>query len=113
MKLLCKGYNQGYTESVKTAISIPDDLFQSAEDLAKQLGIPRSQLYAIALKEYVKHCRTEEVTRRLDELYAKESARVDSLLERLQTMTIRDQNSQDGGCQDGKGQDEECQDERW
>ena len=34
---------------MRTAISIPDDLFESAEELAAELGMSRSQLYATAL----------------------------------------------------------------
>ena len=38
---------------MKTAISIPDPLFKEAERLTKRLRIPRSQLYARALEDYI------------------------------------------------------------
>jgi predicted transcriptional regulator len=38
---------------MKTAISIPDDLFEAAERLARKLGKPRSVLYAEAVAEYL------------------------------------------------------------
>ncbi|MBA3234153.1 MAG: ribbon-helix-helix protein, CopG family [Propionibacteriales bacterium] len=38
---------------MKTAISIPADLFRSTEDLAIKLGKSRSQLYREALAEYL------------------------------------------------------------
>ncbi|MEM6753148.1 MAG: ChpI protein, partial [Cyanobacteria bacterium P01_C01_bin.38] len=33
---------------MKTAISIPDPLFEAAEQFAKRLGLSRSELYAMA-----------------------------------------------------------------
>ena len=44
-------YNQGYTRGMKTAISIPDPVFRSAERLAARLGLSRSELYCRALKD--------------------------------------------------------------
>ncbi len=39
---------------MKTAISIPDDLFKSADDLARRQGKSRSQLYAEAMADYLR-----------------------------------------------------------
>jgi predicted transcriptional regulator len=72
---------------MKTAISIPDDLFQAAERLANQLGIPRSRLYSMAVEEFVEQRQAEDITRRLDEVYAEESSGVDPFLTELQTRT--------------------------
>ena len=36
---------------MKTAVSIPDPVFEAAEELARRLGLTRSGLYALALKE--------------------------------------------------------------
>ena len=38
---------------MKTAISLPDDVFESADELAEQMGVSRSRLYATAVAEYV------------------------------------------------------------
>lgn len=51
---------------MKTAISLPDRLFDEAETLAERLGKSRSQLYAEALADYVARHDPDEVTRRLD-----------------------------------------------
>jgi predicted transcriptional regulator len=56
-------------DPVKTAISLPDDLFRRAEDLAQRLGIPRSQLYARALSRYVADHAPSHITAALDEVY--------------------------------------------
>jgi metal-responsive CopG/Arc/MetJ family transcriptional regulator len=38
---------------MKVAVSIPEDLFDSAETLGKRLGVSRSRLYASALAEFL------------------------------------------------------------
>ena len=47
---------------MKTAISIPDEIFKRAERLARRLGISRSQLYAHAVEDYVKKRQPESIT---------------------------------------------------
>jgi metal-responsive CopG/Arc/MetJ family transcriptional regulator len=39
---------------VKTAISLPKPLFDEVASLAKELKIPRSRLFALALEEYIR-----------------------------------------------------------
>jgi metal-responsive CopG/Arc/MetJ family transcriptional regulator len=58
---------------VKTAVSIPDPLFQAAERLARRRGVARSQLYAEALERLVgektsAEDRTAQVNRVVAEL---------------------------------------------
>lgn len=53
---------------MKTAISIPDELFKRADELARQSGKSRSQLYREALSEYLHRHDPLAVTRALDEL---------------------------------------------
>jgi metal-responsive CopG/Arc/MetJ family transcriptional regulator len=45
---------------MKTAVSIPDPLFQAAERLARRRGLRRSQLYAEALAHLVADERSDE-----------------------------------------------------
>jgi predicted transcriptional regulator len=52
----------GYTISMKTAISIPDEVFKKAEQLARRLGMSRSQLYREAVEDYVNRRRPESIT---------------------------------------------------
>ena len=47
---------------MKTAISVPDDLFQKAERLAKRTKKSRSQLFSDALREYLARHVPDEVT---------------------------------------------------
>lgn len=53
---------------MKTAVSVPDDVFRSAERLAKRLKKSRSQLYSEALAEYVARRAPAEVTEAYDRL---------------------------------------------
>ncbi len=53
---------------MKTAVSIPDQLYQRAEDLARRLGKSRSQVYREALADYLARREPTAVTRSLDEL---------------------------------------------
>lgn len=54
---------------MKTAVSIPDRIFQSAEKLAVRLGVSRSELYARALANLVDKHR-EDITSQLNQVYA-------------------------------------------
>ena len=51
-----------YTPGMKTAVSLPDDLFAAADRHAEQAGKSRSQLYAEAIAEYLDRRAPEEIT---------------------------------------------------
>lgn len=53
---------QRYTKGTKTAVSIPDDVFEGAERLAQRTSKSRSQLFSDALREYVARHSEDEVT---------------------------------------------------
>ena len=57
--------------SMKTAISLPDELFKAAEETAAELGIPRSWLFAVAVKEFISKYRKEHITEQLNRVYEK------------------------------------------
>lgn len=61
---------------MKTAVSLPDELFARAEALAHRTGRSRSSLYAEALRCYLDaaEAQSDEVTAALDALYADEPA---------------------------------------
>ena len=73
---------------MKTAISLPDDLFESADELAERLGVSRSELYAEAVAEYLAKHRNEDVTARLNEVYADEASGVDQTLRSAQARSL-------------------------
>lgn len=47
---------------MKTAVSLPDDIFRAAEKHARRARKSRSQLYAEALSEYLARHAPDEVT---------------------------------------------------
>jgi metal-responsive CopG/Arc/MetJ family transcriptional regulator len=55
---------------MKTAVSIPDEVFQGAERLARRTRKSRSQLFSDALREYVARHAPDEVTDAMDEVCA-------------------------------------------
>ena len=55
---------------MKTAISIPDDVFAGAERLAKRTKKSRSQLFSDAVREYLARHTAEEVTEAMNRVYA-------------------------------------------
>jgi metal-responsive CopG/Arc/MetJ family transcriptional regulator len=73
---------------MKTTISIPNSIFRAAEKLSHRLGITRSELYANAVAEYIQKHRNDKISKKLDEIYEKESSSLDSKLMALQSDSI-------------------------
>jgi len=73
---------------VKTAVSVPDPVFEAGERLAQRLGVSRSHLYAAALRAYLERHDDEEVTRRLNEVYGSEPSEPDPTLTQLATLAL-------------------------
>lgn len=75
---------------MKTAISLPDDLFASADALAARLGVSRSELYATAVAEFLAKHTASQVTAQLDRLYGGEGgAPLSRPLRQAQTRSLR------------------------
>jgi metal-responsive CopG/Arc/MetJ family transcriptional regulator len=73
---------------MKTAISLPDDLFRAGDALAKRLKVSRSELYARALGEYLAKHRADQVTQRLNAVYAAEDSSLEPGLGALQARAL-------------------------
>jgi metal-responsive CopG/Arc/MetJ family transcriptional regulator len=56
--------------TVKTAISIQESLFDQVNELAEELQIPRSQLFALAVEEFIKRHENRSIFEALNEVYA-------------------------------------------
>ena len=76
---------------MKVAISVPDPVFQAAERFAKERGIPRSQLFTEALKEYLDQHGADAITARLDRVYESESSALDQPLIQAQSAVLTDE----------------------
>jgi predicted transcriptional regulator len=57
----------GYTFGMKTAVSIPEDIFEGAERLAKQTKRSRSRLFSDALQEYLARHAPDKITEAMNE----------------------------------------------
>ena len=69
------GYTSSYTRHMKTAISLPDDLFEAAEKMARRLKISRSELYQRAIAHFLQQQSSDIVRESLDRVYSKKSNR--------------------------------------
>ena len=75
---------------MKTAISIPDKVFEAAERTAKRLGVSRSELYVNAIRDYLERHSGERITEQLNEVYSDSRADgdLDPALMNAQTRTV-------------------------
>jgi metal-responsive CopG/Arc/MetJ family transcriptional regulator len=62
---------------MKTAVSIPDAVFEATENLAQRMNKSRSEVYRLALTEYVAHHAPEYVTEAMDRVCAEVGGEVD------------------------------------
>lgn len=51
---------------MKTAISLPDDLFALADEFAKNLGMSRSELYATAIRQFIITLQRDDLTEQIN-----------------------------------------------
>ena len=68
------GMTELYSSLVKTAVSIPNPVFEAADRAAARRGISRSELYAQALRELLARDDAEDVTARLDAIHGDPTA---------------------------------------
>jgi len=75
---------------MKTAISIPDEIFEQAERLAKTRGWSRSELYANAVSAFIKSERFSGVREKLDAVYGdrREDSAVEPLIANAQARSL-------------------------
>ena len=78
----------GYDVGMKIAISLPDELFESADELAERMGVSRSELYARAMAEYLAKHRDEDVTAKLNEVFGEEPSGLDPSIRKAQTRSV-------------------------
>jgi metal-responsive CopG/Arc/MetJ family transcriptional regulator len=57
----------GYTEDMKTAISLPDDTYEEATRQAAELGISRSEFFARAARRYLQELASRSLTEQINE----------------------------------------------
>ena len=73
---------------MKTAISMPDELFSRAETFAKRHRLTRSALVSRAVDEFLHRNQGSDITARLNEVYAKRDSSLDPALQRMQFASL-------------------------
>ena len=75
---------------MKTAISLPNELFERAEATAKSMRLSRSELYARAISDYLKTHEEAEIPRKLNEFYIVTPAKIDEGFRRVAMKRLRE-----------------------
>ena len=73
---------------MKTAISIPDPLFEAAEQFAHDNGLSRSELFARAVQLYLQTFKYQGITDALDQVYTDETSILDPAITAAQTRVL-------------------------
>ncbi len=73
---------------MKTAISVPNDVFERIERYAKKKKMSRSQLFSKAAEEYLDKREKEDITVNLNEVYSKEDSSVDPVLLKMALISL-------------------------
>lgn len=73
---------------MKTAISIPDNVFRTADRFARRKKLSRSAVFTKAVAEFLAHHRQEDVTEQLNAVYGKMNSSLDSVVHGLQFTSI-------------------------
>lgn len=73
---------------MKTAISVPDQVFTAADHLARTLGMSRSQLYSTALARFLEQHDDSAITAKLNDIYAEHPSAVDEDAQELQARSL-------------------------
>ncbi len=73
---------------MKTAISIPDEVFNQAETLAQTLGMSRSELYTQAIIAYLKDAQSSQITDKLNQVYAHQKSKLPDEIAQMQFSSL-------------------------
>jgi metal-responsive CopG/Arc/MetJ family transcriptional regulator len=63
---------------MKTAISLPDAVYEAADDLAGRMKVTRSKLYVMALEKFIKENQESDITNRINQFIEKHGQPNDS-----------------------------------
>src|SRR5437899_1660582 len=81
-------HRAGYTPGMKTAISIPDDVFEKAERLARRMKKSRSELFSKAVAEYIARHAPDHVTETMNEVCAEVGLETDPFVAAASQRTL-------------------------
>jgi len=66
--------------TMKTAISVDDDLITEADRTAREMGVSRSRLFSLALESYLRNREHERILDQLNRVYAGKAGAADKRL---------------------------------
>ena len=78
---------------MKTTISVPNQLYKASMKAARKMKLSRSAFYAKAVEEFIEHQAPDDLTSRLDRVYASEPSSIDPVLAKAQSRSIRNKES--------------------
>lgn len=56
--------------TVKTAVSLPEEVYEQVEALAQEMGVARSRVVTLALERFLARRRNERLLEQINEAYA-------------------------------------------
>ena len=74
---------------MKTALSIPEDIFEQGERLARRLCVTRSRLYARALADFVVQHEDDKITSSMNEVLREVGPEGDAFARRAARQALR------------------------
>ena len=73
---------------MKTAISVPNDVFELSERLAKKLKVSRSKIFAMGVKKLGEEHDNEDITARINAVCEKVDTSLDPVLMKMQALSL-------------------------
>lgn len=73
---------------MKTAISLPSDVFDLSQRLAKKLKISRSAVFAMGVKRLGEEYDDEDITENLNRVYGKRKAEIDPVIVQMAALSL-------------------------
>ncbi len=73
-----------------TSMTMPNNIYEEANILAKRLKLTNNHLFVLATKEFIELHKTDEVTKELDKVYQTNNSGVDDVLSKLQSQIIKE-----------------------
>ncbi len=74
------GITSSHTNCMKTAISIPDHIFEEVNNLAKENKTSRSRIFCAAVKEYLTKMKAHKLLEALNSVYSDKETPKEKLL---------------------------------
>jgi hypothetical protein len=65
-----RGITFYYTFGMKTAISIPDEIFKEVKKIAEENNYSRSEVFVLAVKDYLEKLKSQKMLKALNKAYS-------------------------------------------